>query len=302
MYLDDIEKTAFHTHKGHYEFLVMPFGLTNAPSTFQALMNHVFKPYMRRFVYVFFDDILVYSKGVEEHAQHLEVVLELSRVNELYANLEKCSFAKPRIGYLSHFISEKRIEVDLEKIDKRTACSHESPLTQLLKTGAYKWSEEANTTFERLKMAMMTLPMLAMPDFNQSFEIESNASGFGVGALLTQAKRPKAFFSKTLCMRDRVRPVYERELIAIVFAVQRWRPYLLGRKFMVKTDQRSLKFLLEQRVIQPQYQKWIAKLLGYSFEVVYKLENKAADALSRIPPTVHLSPLTTPTLVDVAII
>lgn len=177
-----------------------------------------------------------------------------------------------------------------------------APLTQLLKTGAYKWSEEANTTFERLKMAMMTLPMLAMPDFNQSFEIESNASGFGVGALLTQAKRPKAFFSKTLCMRDRVRPVYERELIAIVFAVQRWRPYLLGRKFMVKTDQRSLKFLLEQRVIQPQYQKWIAKLLGYSFEVVYKLENKAADALSRIPPTVHLSPLTTPTLVDVAII
>ncbi|KAL0539306.1 hypothetical protein IC582_023511 [Cucumis melo] len=128
---------------------------------------------------------------------------------------------------------------------------------------------------------MMTLPVLAMPDFNLPFEIEIDASGYGVGAVLTQAKRPIAYFSRTLSMRDKAIPVYERELIAVVFAVQRWRPYLLGRKFVVKIDQRSLKFLLEQCVIQPQYQKWIAKLLGYSFEVVYKtgLENKAADAL-----------------------
>lgn len=103
-----------------------------------------------------------------------------------------------------------------------------TPLTQLLKAGAYKWSEEANVAFEWLKMAMMTLPVLAIPDFNLPFEIEINASGF----------------------------VYERQstaLIAVVFAVQRWRPYPLGRKFIVKTDQRSLKILLEQRVIQPQY-------------------------------------------------
>ncbi|KAA0055924.1 transposon Tf2-1 polyprotein isoform X1 [Cucumis melo var. makuwa] len=105
-------------------------------------------------------------------------------------------------------------------------------------------------------------------------------------------------------MRDRARPVYERELIAVVWAVQRWRPYLLGRKFTVKTDQRSLKFLLEQRAIQLQYQKWIAKLLGYSFEVIYKLglENKAADALSRMGPMTHLNQLTAPALLDVEVI
>lgn len=101
-------------------------------------------------------------------------------------------------------------------------------------------------------------------------------------------------------MRDRAKPVCERELMVVVLVMQRWRPYLLGRKFVVKTDQRSLKFLLEQRLIQPQHQKWIAKLLGYSFEVVYKLilENKATDALSQMPPAFHLCYLTAPTLID----
>ncbi|KAA0063300.1 Ty3/gypsy retrotransposon protein [Cucumis melo var. makuwa] len=331
MHPEDIEKTAFRTHEGHYKFMVMPFGLTNAPSTFQALMNQVFKPFLRRFVLVFFDDILVYSKGMEEHRQHLEVVLEILRESELYANFDKCHFAKTRISYLGHYISMKGIEVDPEKIRAvkewpapsnvremrgflgltgyyrrfvQNYGSISAPLIQLLKAGAYKWTEETEAAFEKLKKAMMTLPVLAMPDFNLPFEIESDASGFGVGAVLVQAKRPVAYFSKVLSMRDRARPVYERELIAVVWAVQRWRPYLLGRKFTVKTDQRSLKFLLEQRVIQPQYQQWIAKLLGYSFEVLYKpgLENKAADALSRIGPTAHLNQLTAPALLDVEVI
>ncbi|KAL0533369.1 hypothetical protein IC582_030188 [Cucumis melo] len=329
---EDIEKTAFRTYEGHYKFLVMSFGLTNAPSTFQALKNQVFKAYLKRFVLVFFDDILVYSQGMEEHVQHLEVVLGLLKEKELYANLEKCSFAKPRIGYLGHFISKQGIiKVDPEKIravsEWPTSTNVQevrgflgltgyyrrfvkdygtlaAPLTQLLKTGSYKWDGEAEAAFDKLKRAMMTLPVLAMPDFNLPFEIEPDASGFGVGAVLTQCRKPIAYFSKTLCMRDRARLVYERELIAVVFAVQRWQPYLLGRKFTVKTDQRSLKFLLEQRVTQPQYQRWIAKLLGYSFEVVYQpgLENKAVDALTRIPPTVQLNQITTPTLIDVEII
>ncbi|KAL0554844.1 hypothetical protein IC582_008772 [Cucumis melo] len=245
---EDIEKTAFRTHEGHYEFLVMPFGLTNAPSTFQALMNQVFKPYLRRFVLVFFDDILVYSQGINEHIQHLEVVLGLLKEKELYANLEKCSFAKPRISYLGYFISEQGIEADPEKIRavsewptptnvrevrgflgltgyyRRFVKDYgaiAAPLTQLLKKGAYKWDAETETAFDKLKKVMMTLPVLAMLDFNLPFEIESDASGFGVGAVLTQCRKPVAYFSKTLSMRDRARPVYERELIVVVLAVQR---------------------------------------------------------------------------------
>ncbi|KAA0037566.1 peroxidase 64 [Cucumis melo var. makuwa] len=192
---EDIEKTTFRTHEGHYEFLVMPFGLTNAPSTFQALMNHAFKPYFRRFVLVFFDDILVYSQGLVEHVQHLEVVLGLLELNELYVNLEKCSFAKPRIGYLGHFILGKGIEVDPEKIKAISEWL-------LLKAGAYKWNEEAEAAFERLKMAMMTLPVLAMPDFNLPFEIESDALGFGVGAVLTQ-EMAAVFVGKKIHVEDR---------------------------------------------------------------------------------------------------
>ncbi|KAA0038090.1 ty3-gypsy retroelement transposase [Cucumis melo var. makuwa] len=192
----DVEKIAFCTHEGRYEFLVMSFGLTNASSTFQSLMNAVFKPYMRRFVLVFFDDILVCSKGLEEHMQHLELVLEILRANELYANLAKCSFAQERVGYLGHIISEKGVE---------NYGSTTGPLTQLLKNGAFKWNEEANESFEKLKTATMTLPVLDMPDFNLSFEIVTDASGFGGRVVLTQAKRPIAYFSRTLSTRDRAR-------------------------------------------------------------------------------------------------
>ena len=326
---EDIKKTVFRTHEGHYEFMVMPFKLTNAP-TFQSLMNSIFKPYLRRFVLVFFDDTLIYSKDLKTHLQHLGLTLQVLRKNELYAN-RKCSFAQGKIDYLGHIISSQGVEVDPEKIRAirewpipinirqvrgflgltgyyrkfvQNYGSIAAPLTQLLKKGGFKWGEEAQEAFLKLQQAMMTLLVLALPNFNAPFEIETNASGIGIGVVLTQSKRPIAYFSHTLATKDRAKPVYERELMAVVLAVQRWRPYLLGRRFLVKTDQQSLKFLLEQRMIQPEYQKWIAKLLGYSFEVVYKpgLENKAADALSRIPTSTHLNGLMVQTLIDLQVI
>ncbi|KAL4032944.1 hypothetical protein IC575_006027 [Cucumis melo] len=269
---EDIKKTAFRTHEGHYEFLAMPFELTNAPVTFQALMNAIFKPFLRKFVLVFFDDILIYSKNEADHVIHMGKVLSILRKHEL------------------HFV--------------RNYGAIAAPLTHLLKKGGYKWNDDAATAFDQLKNAMMSLPVLALPDFNQPFEIETDASGYGVGAVLIQDKRPIAYYSHMLALKDRVRPVYERELMAVVLAVQRWRPYLLVGKFKVKTDQKALKFLLDQRVIQPQYQKWIAKLLGYSFEVVYKpgVENRAADALSRKPAKIQLFGLSITVTVDLEVI
>ena len=316
----DIPKTAFRTHNGHFEYLVMPFGLCNAPSTFQAIMNSIFRPYLRKFILVFFDDILVYSPTWELHLNHVRKTLEILKKHSFFVKATKCDFGKQELEYLGHIVTNHGVKVDGKKIEAMIAWPQPTtitelrgflgltgyyrkfvrnygvlarPLTNLLKKGNFKWDEDAAAAFTMIKQALTTTPTLAMPNFNEPFTIETDASGDGIGAVLTQQGRPIAYMSRALGVTKRSWSIYAKEMLAIVEAIRTWRPYILGRKFFIRTDQRSLKYFLEQRVATSEQQKWVAKLLGYDYEIIYRpgKENSAADALSRRPNSPLLNPI-----------
>ena len=293
----DIHKTAFRTHQGHYEFLVMPFGLSTAPSTFQSTMNLIFAPYLRQFVIVFFDDILIYSAILEAHIQHLETVFQCLLDNEFCLKQSKCSFAQNSIEYLGHIVSAAGVGPDPSKISamlewpvpvnvkqlrgflgltgfyRKFVCKYSTiaaPLTALLKRDAFVWTTEVQTSFDTLKTAMSEAPVLGLPNFEEPFTLETDASGSGMGAVLIQSDHPICYYSKQFCPRMLTASTYVRELCAISSAVKKWHTYLLGNTFTIHTDQRSLCELMTQVIQTPEQQFYLAKLLGYSYTIVYK--------------------------------
>jgi hypothetical protein len=157
-----------------------------------------------------------------------------------------------------------------------------APLTALLKKNSFTWIPVVAQAFQTLKMAMCTTPVLALPDFTKTFVLECVASGKGIGVVLMQEGRPLAFTSKQLSERNLGKSIYEKEMLAIMHVVDLWLPYLLGQHFQIKTDHQSLKYFLEQRISSLEQQKWVTKLFGYDYEIIYKKgkENVVLDSLS----------------------
>ena len=303
-------KTAFKTGEGLYEWLVMPFGLSNAPSTFMRLMNEVMRPFTGKFVVVYFDDILIYSRSSAEHKTHLHAVCTKLQTERLFANVNKCAFLRPSVMFLGFVVSAEGIAVDpgktvaiwnwptpttpfevrsfhgLAQFYRRFVkdfCSIAAPLTDLLKTTPFAWTAPAERAFQQIKLALTSAPVLRLPDLSKLFDIATDASGSGVGAVLSQDLHPVSFFSEKLSEPKSRYSNYDRELYAVVQALKFWRHYLLHREFTLYSDHEALRFLHPQKKLSARHGRWVETLQDYSFSLQHRpgRENRVADALSR---------------------
>ncbi|KAL4342288.1 hypothetical protein GQ457_08G015990 [Hibiscus cannabinus] len=239
----DVPKTTFRTRYGHFEFLVMPFGLTNAPATFMDLMNRVFKPYLDKFMVVFIDDILIYSRNKDDHAEHLRIVLQTLRECQLYAKFSKCELWLSEVAFLGHVISAKGIMVDLKKV--QTILDWRPPRNDQ----PFEWSEDRQRSFDKLKQALTHALVLIQPEPGKEFTMYNDASHSGLRCVLMQGDNVIAYASRQLKPHELNYPTHDLELAAIVFALKIWRHYLYGKKCHMFTDHKSLKYLLTQKTL-----------------------------------------------------
>jgi len=307
----DVQKMAFRSRYGHYEYVVMPFGVTNAPPVIMDYMNRIFRPWLDKFVIVFIDDILIYSRTREDHADHLRVVLEVLREHQLYGKLFKCEFWLEEVQFLGHVILAKGIVVDPAKIEtvlklerpkiiievrsflglagyyKRFVegfSKKVNPLTQLtMKDQPFSWIEKCEECFEEMKRCLTTASVLVIPNTGKKFEVYCDASDLGLGCVLMQEGRPVAYASRQLKVHEKNYPTHDLELAAIVFALKSWRHYLYGSQFQVFSDHKSLKYLLDQKELNMRQRRWMEYLKDYDFELLYHSgkANVVVDALSR---------------------
>uniref|UniRef100_A0A5S6Q2I3 RNA-directed DNA polymerase n=2 Tax=Trichuris muris TaxID=70415 RepID=A0A5S6Q2I3_TRIMR len=311
------EKTAFITHDGLFQFNVMPFGLTGAPATFQRLMEHVLAGLKWNTCLVYLDDIIVFSRTAEEHVEHLSQVLNRLQKAGLKPNASKCKLFCKEVRYLGHIVSEKGIEPDPSLTEKmRTypvpTCLAEvkrflglasyyrkfikdfaaiaKPLHQLTeKRKPFQWTPECTSAFQKLRTALLSEPILRLPDFDASFILDTDASDTAIGAVLSQRdehgrEHPVAYASRTLTRAEQRYCVTRREMLAVITFTDQFRPYL-QQKFTLRTDHGSLQWLRDFKNPDGQWARWQQKLQQYDFDIEHRAGSRHAnaDTLSRIP-------------------
>ena len=309
----DVEKTAFRTPIGHYEYMVLPFGLTNAPATFQALMNNIFRKHLNKFVLVYLDDILVFSKTPEEHIGHLRTVLQILRDNRLYAKMKKCTFNAQEVKFLGHIVGVNGVRVDPAKVQAindwpvpqnvhqvrsfvglatyfrkfiQGFSSMVAPLHELTKKDVpFKWTPQCQQAFESVKHTMTHAPVLAMPDFKKPFEVICDASVNGVGAVLMQDGHPIAYESKKFTPAERNYATGQQELLGVIHALKSWRCFLEGIPFTLVTDHEPLKYFQDQKSLSRMQARWLEFMQAtFRFDWQFKPGRvNVADPLSRRP-------------------
>jgi hypothetical protein len=285
MKLGDEWKTAFKTKFGLYEWLVMPFGLTNAPSTFMRLMNEDLRAFIGRFVVVYFDDILIYSKSLDEHMDHLRAVFSALRDTRLFGNLEKCIFCTDRVPFLGYVVTPQGIEVDETKVEAikswpvpqtitqvrsflglagfyrrfvKDFSTVAAPLHELTKKGvAFHWGKVQAESFDMLKDKLTHAPLLQLPNLGKTFELECDASGVGIGGVLMQDGKLVAYFSDKFHGPVLNYSTYDKELYAFVRSLETWRHYLWPKEFVIHLDHESLKYLHSQNNLNRRHAKWV---------------------------------------------
>nr|GFA80498.1 putative reverse transcriptase domain-containing protein [Tanacetum cinerariifolium] len=274
---EDIPITAFWTRYGHFEFQVMPFGVTNAPAVFMDLMNRVCKPYLDKFVIVFIDDIMIYSKSKEDHEEHLKTILELLKNEKLYAKFLKCDFWLKSTHFLGHVIDNDGVHVDPTKVEAVRNWSAPTTPTK------YEWGMEDAEAFQTLKQKLCSAPILALPEGTENFIVYCDASLKSYGEVLMQREKVIAYASRQLKKHEENYTTHDLELDAVVFALRLWRHYLYDTKCTVYTDHKSLQYILDQKELNMRQRRWIELLSDYDCEIRYHpgKGNVVADALSR---------------------
>ena len=323
------QRTAFTVGPlGFYEYNRMPFGLVNAPATYQRLMEDCFDGLNLNICYIYLDDLIIFSKTYNEHIDRLRQVFDRIRTEGLKLSPSKCNFFKSKVKYVGHIVSTEGLQPDPAKIEKvlnwpqpktpeevrkflgfigyyrkfiKDFAKIARPLNDLMPpshqpkkkkkpTSDWNWTSKHQESFDLLKTAVSTPPVLGFPDFNEPFELHTDACGTGLGAVLYQhqdgANRVISYASRSLSKAERNYPAHKLEFLALKWAItEKYKDYLLGHRFIVFTDNNPLTYVLTSAKLDATSQRWVAALSSYDFDIKYRnrKSNVDADCLSRLP-------------------